>query len=110
MWMLPLTFALSFGFVLGVYWLFVLRPETESRQAVTRRLRKGRDPKVERIDLIKQVKRLSTIPLLEATLARSGVASNRLHQLLDSADMTVTVGSFVLGSALAGAVAYLVTA
>ena len=31
MWILPVTFALSLGFVLGVYWLFVMRPERESR-------------------------------------------------------------------------------
>jgi tight adherence protein B len=105
-----ITFALSFGLVLGVYWLFVLRPETESRQTVTRRLRRERDPKAPRIDLIKQVRRLSSIPVLEATLARTGLLSGRLHQFLDSADMSVTVGRFVLASALVGAVVYLVAA
>jgi tight adherence protein B len=108
MWILPVTFAVSFVLVLGVYWLFVLRPEAASRQVVTRRLRKERDPKVERVDLIRQVRRLSSIPFLESTLARTGLASGRLHRLLDSADVSVTVGSFVLGSALAGAVCYLV--
>ena len=110
MWILPLTFALSFGLVLGVYWLFVMRPETESRQAVTRRLRKERAPKPERIDVVKEVKRLSSIPLLDATLSKTGLVPARLHQLLDSADVTVTVGGFMLGSALVGAAVYLAAA
>jgi tight adherence protein B len=110
MWILPLTFVCSFVLVIGVYWLFVLRPETESRRAVTRRLRRPRETPVERVDFIKQVKRLSSIPLLETTLAKTGIASGRLHQLLDSADVTVTIGGFVLGSALAGAIAYLIVA
>jgi tight adherence protein B len=110
MWILPLTFALSLALVLGLYWLFVLRPETDSRQAVTRRLRKERDPSSQRIDLIRQVKRLSSIPVLEATLAKTGLASGRLQQLLDSADVTVTIGRFLLGSVLVGSVMYLAAA
>ena len=42
MWLLPITFATSFVLVIGLYWLFVLRPESESRRTVTRRLRRPR--------------------------------------------------------------------
>jgi tight adherence protein B len=108
MWILPTTFALSFGFVLGVYWLFVLRPETGARQAVNRRLRKAREPKSPRIDFIKEVKRLSSIPALDAALTRAGLTSNWLQRVFDSADLSISVGSFLLGTALLGAVTYLV--
>lgn len=110
MWAIPLTFALVFGSVLAVYWAFVLRPEGVSRQNVSRRLGTAKqvgDLTYAGTAIIKETPRLSTIPTLDAVFTRAGKATGRVQQLLDSADLPISVGKFVLASLLAGAVVYL---
>lgn len=112
MWLVPVTFALVVVIVCGLYWVLVARPENESRHAVASRLRPARHASPERASgtLVKPQKRLSGIPTLESVLEKTGLASSRLQQLLDSADVNLTIGRFLIGSALLGAAAYLSTA
>lgn len=103
MWLVPLTFGLSLAIVLGVYWLFVLRPEGRSKRALTGRL--GKVSKASTVGtLVKEEKRLSSIPQLDQALDRVGVFTRSVQQLIDGADLSVTVGTLLLGSALLGAV------
>jgi tight adherence protein B len=110
MWIpLAFTFALAFGLVCGTYWLLVVRPESESRAAVSRRLRKPREAKTSGdTTLVKDSKSLSSIPLLQSAFERAGTVSSRVQALLDSADVSMTVGRFVLASFLLCAIAYTV--
>lgn len=113
MWAVPLTFALVFGSVFAVYWALVLRPENVSRQTVSRRLRPakaGRELAFGGDAIVKEAPRLSTIPALDAVLTRTGTVTGRVQQLLDSADLSMSVSKFVLASLLAGAFTYLLIA
>src|SRR5258706_10073608 len=105
MWILAFTFALTFGLVCGTYWLLVVRPESQSQHALSRRLWKPRAPKQLTSRLVRESKRLSSIPALEIAFGRAGLVSNRLQGLLDSADVSTSVGRVVLGSLLLGAIA-----
>lgn len=100
-----LTFVVVVAVVFGSYWFLVSRPEGAAQAAVRRRLRSaGRKPKVQTAALEK-VTRLSSIPALGAALDRSRGMAPRVQGLLDRAGMKMTVGRFVLTtavSALAG--------
>ena len=110
MWLLPLTFVLTLSIVFGAYWVLVLRPERQARQSVSRRLGWTAPSEADRevrIDLVRDRKRLSTIPALEAAFERAGFSSSAIQEFLDAADVNVTMGTFLLTSALAGAGTYL---
>jgi tight adherence protein B len=107
MWLLPVTFAAVFTLVCAVYWLLVVRPERSSRSAVSRRLRVPKPAAVTAGGpIVKAETRMSSIPMLDSALTRAGVASGRLQQLLDSADVSTSVGRFVLASLLLGLAVY----
>lgn len=111
MWLVYFTFALAVGIIYGLYWLLVVRPEQQSRQAITRRLKKtgiSQPDEVAHVDLVRDEKRLSSVPALEKTLERAGLRSSALQAMLDGADVDMTVGRFLLVSALSGAVTYLI--
>lgn len=111
MWAVPVTFVLVMGSILGIYWTFVIRPESASRESVSRRLRAGRPARESMAGgtaIIKETPRLSSIPTLDAAFARAGSATGRAQRLLDSADLSMSVGKFVLASLLAGVSVYLV--
>ncbi len=111
MWLLPLTFLLTFSIVCGVYWLVVVRPEAASRQTVERRLRTSAPRETresERDPIVREAPSLTSIALLGALFARAGDVPLRIQQLLNSADMSISVGRFVLGSLLAALFVYVV--
>jgi tight adherence protein B len=108
MWIIAATtFGLVFSIICGLYWLLVVRPESDTRDALHRRLRRTRTADDPRVGLVKEVKRLSSVPALQTLLGRTGFATNRLQALIDSADVQISVGRFVVGSALLAGVVYL---
>jgi tight adherence protein B len=107
MWLVPVTFVLALLVIVGTYWALVLRQEDRSRREVSRRLGRTDSAGEIRIDLVRDQKRLSTIPQLERAFERAGLASSRLQTLLDGADVNITMGRFLLMTALAGATTYL---
>jgi tight adherence protein B len=107
MWLVPVTFVLALLVIIGTYWALVLRQEDRSRREVSRRLGRTDSAGEIRIDLVRDQKRLSTIPQLERAFERAGLASSRLQTLLDGADVNITMGRFLLMTALAGATTYL---
>lgn len=108
---LPLTFLVSFAIVCGVYWLLVVRLEVASRDAAIGRLR---GPRVARrlelseTTIVKNVERLTSIPALDRVFARAGDVPAGLQGLLNSADVPITVGRFVLASLVLAAFTYVV--
>lgn len=110
MWVLPFTFVMSFGLIVGVYWLLVVRPEGQSRGKVTERLegpgsrRKNSDD--ERTQLVVDVPRLSTIPTIASLLTRAGSVAERTQLLIDAADVKTTVSRLILGSLLLAVATY----
>lgn len=106
-WFVPATFAVSLTIILGIYWLFIVRPETESHTSLAKRLGKMPGSGAKRGEsLVKEAVKLSSIPQLDAALEKAGHATGRLQQLIESSDVKVTVGKLVLGCALLGVVAF----
>ncbi len=115
MWLIPVTFVTCIAIVFGVYYALVLRPEQTSRDTVTKRLR---GPKLVKDDplpamargLVREGKKASSIPMVDQALRRAGAVSGPLQQLLDQADVQMSVGRLVLSSLLLGAVVYIIFA
>jgi len=104
------TFALILFLVLGTYWTFVVRPEDRADASVRNRL-KGRVKKgAIRASLVKEAERLSNVPFLDSTLKKLGTASGPVQKLLDQSAINMTPGLFLLMSACAALLAYLVVA
>jgi tight adherence protein B len=110
MWLIPVTFALTFALVAGIYWAIVLRPEQAAHDSVTSRLR---GPKTVREDLdakrsriVREDRKASSIPIVESLLQRTGGLNLWLQRQLDTADVSMSVGRFILTSLLVGFAVY----
>ena len=96
------TFVTALAVILISYWLFVVRPETQEKISIIKRL-KGIRPKVASVDIARTPDRLSNIPLLDAVLSRRRHVVNPLQQMLVESGLKVTVGLLVLSSFVSGA-------
>jgi tight adherence protein B len=95
--------------VLGVYWLFVVRPEAHAQQAFWRRLRMKGPSREVRSKLLKQAQQLSALPSLDAALRRGENTLRPLELLIEQSGNKMTVATFLLLSATCGlATMYLV--
>jgi len=106
MWILPFTFLICFGLVVGVYWFAVVRPESQTRDRVTERLQTPTVVREEVAQLINETPRSSTIPAVDTLLTRAGAMTERTQLLIDAADVRTTVSRLVLGSLLVGVATY----
>jgi tight adherence protein B len=88
--------------VLGVYWLFVVRPEVHAQQAFWRRLRLKGPSREVRSKLLKQAQKLSALPSLDATLRRGEHMLRPLELLIEQSGNRMTVAAFLLLSATCG--------
>jgi len=101
------TFVGVFAIVTGAYWLLVLLPETRGQAALRRRL-KSEDPKNERLRLLKKEEALSNIAALNTALRRLTRIHRPLTLLLDQADVSMNVGTFLMLTTSSFLAAYLV--
>jgi tight adherence protein B len=103
-----LTFALVLGIVLGMYWLFVARPERATQTALRRRLA-GATP-VMRVTagLQREARRLSGISALNRLLAARGGLVAPVQQLVEQSGVKTTVGVVLLSAACLGVLGVLV--
>lgn len=95
--------------VLGAYWFFVLRPETEAKRTLSRRLNPARAAaSLVQTSLLNEVTPNSTLPMLARALGRCDSAVRPVERLIERSGYSVSLGQIVLGSAFAallGAVA-----
>src|SRR5262245_3436850 len=108
MWMLPVTFALTFAVIFGVYWALVVRPEQGARVEVSKRLSVVKAGGKVSGTIVRGAPRVSSIPAVEALLGRTGTVPARIQELLDGADVQMSVGRFLLSSLLLGLSVYVV--
>src|SRR5262245_38761359 len=97
-------FAGVFTLVVGGYWIFIVIPEQRGQGIVRRRLKWEAAPRSDAggpMQLLKKQQVLSTIDSLNALLKRSENVSGPVRQLVDQADVGLTVGSFLLLSLVA---------
>jgi tight adherence protein B len=93
--------------ILGGYWAFIVRPETQAEMAVKKRLTSaasGASLAAAVPSLIKRVRPLSTIPLFDKALRGSAGAVGPLQQMITQSGLHMTVGQLVLMTALAFAI------
>ncbi len=88
--------------ILGVYWLFVVRPETHAEQAFWRRLKLKAPSREVRSKLLKQAQQLSSLPSLDATLRRGEKTLKPIELLIEQSGNNMTVSTFLLLSATCG--------
>ena len=99
------TFGIVLAIVLGVYWLFVVRPETAQESAVVARI--GTRAKAAKVAaILKAPDRLSDMQALDYLLARAGRVVDPLQRTIEQSGMKVTPGTLVLASALTAAIAF----
>jgi len=96
------VFVLAFGVVFGGYWIFIVRPEAREERALRKRL--GTRQSSVRTALTKTKDRLSTVALLDKTLARSRSLVEPVRKLIVSSGVRVTIGSVLLGCVFLGLV------
>jgi len=102
------TFALVLGLIFGIYWAVLIRPEDRAQATLRKRLKRGASKKEARVDLVKEVERLSEVPMLNAALKRAGRASGPLQRTLTESGVNMSLGLFVLMSAFAAVLTYVV--
>ena len=104
-----LTFLVILGIILGAYYGFVVRPETDSRSKLLHRLAKPKTTShgLKTGELERPVDKLSNIRAIQATLSRATGLSSALERLIAQSGLTITVGALVLASVLFGCVGYL---
>lgn len=94
-----IIFVAVLGIVLGAYWVAVLLPESRGRSALRQRL--TREEVLDtRLHLLKRPELLSSIGLLNAILHRLGNISGPVKESIDQSGLRLTVGTFLLLSAM----------
>jgi tight adherence protein B len=96
------------GLFSGIYWFFIVRPETEAARAIARRLNPNGPVRlaVESPSLLKAIVPLSSLPLLERLLTRFVDVLRPLEKMLGRSGMRVTVSHLLLGSTFTAAIGF----
>jgi tight adherence protein B len=95
--------------LLGAYWFFVLRQETEAQRTLTRRLNPTRAvANIVRTSLLNEVTPNSSLPVLELALLRFASVFRPVERMIERSGYSISLGQVVLSSsfcALLGAFA-----
>jgi len=93
------SFVISLAFIVGAYWLFVVRPERQVHGEFWRRLKARPLPGKVRSTLLKRARQLSAVPSFDAALNRGRHGLRPIELLLEQSGSGHTVGAFLLASA-----------
>jgi tight adherence protein B len=93
------TFVLCASIILGIYWMFVVRPEDNATRALRRRLTPVLEDRPAHTDLTKKDAPLSALKVLDAALVRSGRLLDPAKRSLANSGLPLTIGVVLLGSA-----------
>jgi tight adherence protein B len=99
------TFALCLAAILGLYWVLIVRPETDQAKAVSSRLRKIDTPRLANLGVATAATRLSSVPALETLLKKHASFTSGIESLILESGVKMTVGVFLslsFASAAAG--------
>jgi tight adherence protein B len=93
------TFIVISALVVGIYWIMLERPETREQDELLKRLSVGSGPRgAKRVEIVKEIEKLSTLKAFDAVLARTSGLSGSLQRLITQADVKITVGGLLLSS------------
>lgn len=92
-----LAFMLVLGIVLGMYWLFIVRPERATEAALRKRLVPTVKPAARVLKGIqREAERLSSVPALDRLLAARAGIVGPIGRLIEQSGVRTTVGVVVL--------------
>ena len=100
------TFALVVLLIVGIWWFFMVRPETQAHAVLRKRMKSRRETIVGRLELVKQMERMSQVPALNNVLARAKGTVGPLQRIITESGVQITVGLFILISGFAGMFMY----
>lgn len=103
-----IVFAVCLLVILGLYWALIVRPEQARASAVTSRLSRPDSPRSASLGVATAETRLSSVPALEALLKQHTGFTAAMQQLIVEADLTMTVGVFLLLSVVSAGVGWTV--
>ena len=105
--LLPIiTFALCLLAILGMYWALIVRPEETKARTMASRLNRIDSPRAAAVGVATAATRLSGVPAFEALLKRHAGFTASVQQLLVEADVAMTVGVFLLLSAVSAGIGW----
>ena len=104
-----ISFVVMLTGILGVYWMFVVQPEQQTREAFWKRLKAKAPSQQVRSNLLKQAQQLSALPTLDAALRRGHNALRPLELFIEQSGTRMTVATFLLLSATCGIVILYIT-
>ncbi len=88
--------------VLGAYWFFVLRQETEAKRTLSRRLNPTRAlANIAQTSLLNELTPSSSMPVLARALVRFASAVRPVERVIERSGYSVSLGQVILGSAFA---------
>lgn len=103
------TFLGVLALMLGLYWALVLRVEDRSTAAIRKRLKRGVSVAAKGpVAIAKEEPQLSSVDGLNRLLQRTTSLSGPLERLIEQADARLTVGMFLMMTALALTAGYAV--
>jgi len=98
-----LTFLLVAGIVLGMYWVFVLRPERLAESTLRGRIGAAHAGGEKRyLGVQREAERLSNVPVINRLLASRSVLTLPTQRLIEQSGVKATVGVVLLSSACLG--------
>lgn len=103
------TFVSCAAFILGAYWLFVVRPESAAARALQKRLTSEpleRPQRSERNQLAKSTSSLTTLKVFDALLARLGSISHWLETTVKLSNLSITPSGALLASGVCAAAVF----
>jgi tight adherence protein B len=103
-----IAFVLTLAFVLGVYWVFVVRPERHAQHALWKRLKGSAVTPAVNPDLLNRDQQLSSVRALDAFLGRGHGLVEPARLLIEQSGARITVGAFLLASGVCGVLVVLV--
>jgi tight adherence protein B len=98
------SFFLTFALVLGIYWVFVVRPERQAHQVLWHRLKSQAPAARVRAELLKRAQQLSAVPTFNTLLSRGRAGLRPAELLIEQSGVRMTVGTLLLASGLCGLV------
>src|SRR5205823_1980793 len=91
-----LVFAVVLALILGAYWLFVVRAESDQQRALRRRLKKARQVVAVTAAVVKAPETVSAFSPLAAVLLSQQRLIGRLQRLVVASETAMTPGAVVL--------------
>jgi tight adherence protein B len=100
------AFAAVFVIVIGMYWLFIMLPESRAQRQLQKRLVTGRTADLSGLGLAKQKEEFSSNASVNAVMMQAGGVFTPLQRTLSESGVKMNVGTFMLMSLLSAAGMY----